>query len=131
MVTVEPAYASAVMRTNRRGADRRRGAAALIGAVARGLAASGKEAGQLRERFEEELRLLVRARSLAVRDEPEPAAADVMCFDIPPGSSHTRARIEAVFEPSRLARQRLRTPWPSIPSDRSPSRISSGRSWSY
>jgi transcriptional regulator with PAS, ATPase and Fis domain len=74
----------------------------LIGAVARGLAASGKEAGPLRERFEEELRLLVRARSIAVRDEPEPAPADLMCFDIPPGSSHTRARIEAVFEPARM-----------------------------
>ncbi|HET9264505.1 MAG TPA: sigma 54-interacting transcriptional regulator [Vicinamibacterales bacterium] len=89
------------MRTNRRGADKRRGVSALVGAVARGLAA-GREAGQLRERFEEELRSLVRARSIAVRDEPEPAAAEVMCFDIPASASHTRARVEAVFEPARM-----------------------------
>jgi hypothetical protein len=30
----------------------------------------------LRERFEEELRSLVRARSIAVRDKPVPAASD-------------------------------------------------------
>lgn len=76
-------------------------ASALVGALARGLAA-GREAGHLRDRFEEELRSLVRARSIAVRDEPEPAAADVVCFDIPASASHTRARIEAVFEPARM-----------------------------
>jgi transcriptional regulator with PAS, ATPase and Fis domain len=102
MVVVEPAYPSAVPpRIDRRGGERRRGTASLVGAVARGLAA-GKEAAQLRERFEEELRTLVRARSISVRDEPEPAGAHVMCFDIPAASSHTRARIEAIFEPSRL-----------------------------
>lgn len=101
MVTAEPAVAATVARANRRGADRRRGLAGLVGAVARGLA-TGREAGQLRERFEEELRHLVRARSIAVRDEPEPAAPDVMCFDIPASASHTRARIEAVFDPARM-----------------------------
>jgi len=102
MVVLEPTYASALPpRVDRRGGDRRRGAASLVGAVARGLAA-GRDAGQLRERFEDELRTLVRARSISVRDEPEPAGSHVMCFDIPAGAAHTRARIEAVFEPARL-----------------------------
>ena len=102
MVAIEPVYVSGrPAPVDRRGGERRRGVAALVGAVARALAA-GREPLQLRERFEDELRTLVRARSIAVRDDPQPAGPDVMCFDIPASISQTRARIEAVFEPSRM-----------------------------
>jgi two-component system, NtrC family, response regulator HydG len=48
-----------------------------------------------------ELRALVRARSIALRDEPEPPGPHVMCFDVPVGGGHHRGRIEAVFEAGR------------------------------
>jgi transcriptional regulator with PAS, ATPase and Fis domain len=102
MVMAEPAYASAgPIRTNRRASDRRRGAAAVLTAVTSGLAAM-REGGYARERFEEELRTLVRARSIALCDDPlAPPAPDVMCFDVPISATQHRARLEAVFEPSR------------------------------
>jgi DNA-binding NtrC family response regulator len=102
MGMVEQPYAAAVpARADRRGADRRRGAASLITAVARALSA-GRPPGQLRERFEHELRALVRARTVTVRDEPEPAPPEVLCVEIPAGSAHAHARIEAAFEPSQM-----------------------------
>ncbi|HET7220839.1 MAG TPA: sigma-54 factor interaction domain-containing protein, partial [Vicinamibacterales bacterium] len=61
-----------------------------------------REAGVARERFQEELRTLVRARSIALCDDPlGPAAPNVTCFDVPALATPHRARIEAVFEPSR------------------------------
>jgi transcriptional regulator with PAS, ATPase and Fis domain len=102
MVMAEPACAFAgPIRAERRAADRRRGAAALLTAVTSGLS-SMRDCAFMRERFEQELRTLVRARSIAVCDDPPPAAAaNVMCFDIP-AASHHRARLEAVFEPARM-----------------------------
>ena len=102
MVMAEPAYASAgPVRANRRASDRRRGAAAVLTAVTSGLAAM-KDSGYARERFEEELRAIVRARSIALCDDPLTApAANVMCFDVPASANAHRARLEAVFEPSR------------------------------
>jgi transcriptional regulator with PAS, ATPase and Fis domain len=88
-------------RLNRRAAERRHSIAALVEAITRGLVA-GREPGQLRERFELELKQLVNAQSIVIRDEPQPAAPDVMVFDLPATGSHTRARIEAVFEPTRM-----------------------------
>ena len=103
MVRMEPASTSAGQpRLERRGADKRRGVAALLAAVSGGCAAS-REAGYVRERFEEELRAVVRAQSVTVRDDPPtPAAGNVMCFDVPACAPHHRARIEAVFEPARM-----------------------------
>src|SRR5688572_30704583 len=102
MVIAEPAYMTAAPETaERRGTERRRGVAALLSAVTTGLSVA-REPGPLRERFEDELRALVRARSISVRDEPQPAAPNVTCIDIPPGAAHHRARIEAIFEPARM-----------------------------
>ena len=102
MAMAESAYISAASpATERRGSDRRRGIAALLSAVASGLSIA-RESGPLRERFEHELRTIVRARSIALRNEPQPAAPHVTCIDIPHGTAHHGARIEAVFEPSRL-----------------------------
>jgi transcriptional regulator with PAS, ATPase and Fis domain len=103
MVMAEPAYVSAgPLRADRRAADKRRGTAALLAAVTSGLSVA-RDTGLARERFEEELRLLVRARSIVLCDDPTvPAAPQVMCFDVPAPAPHHRARIEAIFEPARL-----------------------------
>jgi transcriptional regulator with PAS, ATPase and Fis domain len=101
MVT-EPACASAgPIRTDRRAAERRRSAAALLTAVTGGLAAM-RDTTLARERFEEALRTMVRARSIAICEDPVgPAPATVMGFDIPSAWSHHRSRLEAVFDPAR------------------------------
>jgi transcriptional regulator with PAS, ATPase and Fis domain len=73
----------------------------LLTAVTSGLAAM-RDASAARQRFEEELCTLVRARSVTLCDDPLlPAGADVMCFDVPGIAAHHRARLEAVFDPAR------------------------------
>ena len=70
MVMAEPAYASAgPIRVDRRAADRRRGAAALLAAVTSGLAVT-RDTVFARERFEQVLRTLVQARSIALCERP-------------------------------------------------------------
>jgi transcriptional regulator with PAS, ATPase and Fis domain len=103
MVKTEPAYASAgPVRADRRAADRRRGAAALLTTVAGALMAS-RNPGFARERFERELRVVVRAQTIALRADPDgPAADNVMCFEVPGTAPTNRARIEAVFDPGRM-----------------------------
>ena len=102
MAIAERAYMSAVPETaERRGVERRRGVASLLSAVTTGLSVA-RDPGPVRERFEDELRALVRARSIVLRDEPQPAAPNVTCIDIPPSAAHHRARIEAIFEPARM-----------------------------
>ena len=88
-------------RVNRRAADRRRGTPVLLETITRALAA-GREFGLLRERFEQDLCTLVRARSIVLRDDPRPSSPDVMCFQLPATGAHGAARIEAVFDPSRM-----------------------------
>ncbi|HSC29953.1 MAG TPA: sigma-54 dependent transcriptional regulator [Vicinamibacterales bacterium] len=87
-------------RTDRRGAEKRRSVAALLAAVSRGLA--GRGAAGLREWFQEELRVLVRARSITLADEGTAPAADATRFEVPPTRGGAGARIDAVFEPSRM-----------------------------
>ena len=103
MVMAEPAYASAgPIRVDRRAADRRRSAAALLAAVTSGLAVT-RDTIFARQRFEQVLRTLVQARSITLCEDPlSPAGDEVMCFDVPGGMPHHRARLEAVFEPSRM-----------------------------
>jgi transcriptional regulator with PAS, ATPase and Fis domain len=74
----------------------------LLTTVSQVLLAS-RSSSVARERFERELRVLVRAQSIAIRDEPTvPVAENVMCFEIPGVPPNNRARIEAVFEPGRM-----------------------------
>ena len=96
------AYAPAgPTRIDRRAADRRRSAAAIVTAVTSGLA-SIRDTIVARERFEEEVRAMVRARSIAICDEPTgPPPPHVTTFDIPSLWTHHRARLEVVFEPAR------------------------------
>jgi transcriptional regulator with PAS, ATPase and Fis domain len=102
VIVAEPAYASVgPNRVDRRAADRRRSAAALLAAVTSGLAA--RDTVLARERFEQVLRSLVKARSIVLCDDPIGVAGDnVMTFPVPGGVPHHRARIEAVFDPPRL-----------------------------
>jgi hypothetical protein len=102
MMPVQPAYASASPRgVPGRGTDRRRGVAELLSAVASGLSVL-REPNGVRERFEEELRLIVRARSVAVCDGTlSTPAPNVRCFDVPVLAPPQRARIEIVFESGR------------------------------
>ena len=99
---MEPACASAgPMRADRRAADRRRGAAALLSSVTSGLAMM-RDPAFARERFEEELRSLVNARSLTLSDDPlAPLPPNATLFDVPVTTSSTRARLAAVFDPAR------------------------------
>ena len=69
--------------TLRRGADRRRGIAALTTAVTSGLALADPRAA--RERLEEELRGALQARSVRLRDDGAQAVApppEAVCFDV-------------------------------------------------
>ena len=87
-----------------RGAERRRGAASLVRTLTTALSVA-REPRVARERFEEELRTLVRARSVVVRHDPvalAPPPPNALCFDLPLHSADTRARLEAVFDPARV-----------------------------
>jgi len=100
---MQPAYAPAgPRRAQGRATDRRRGTGDLLRTVTSGLSAT-RDVARVRERFEEEVRTLVRARSIAVCDgalvaPPEPS---VLCVDIPAEVSPQRPRIEAMFDPGR------------------------------
>jgi transcriptional regulator with PAS, ATPase and Fis domain len=74
-------------------------AATLLAAVTSGLSVA-REPRLLRARFEEELRTLVQARSVAVRECPSDAArsAEVVCLEVPAGPWMAPARLEATFE---------------------------------
>jgi transcriptional regulator with PAS, ATPase and Fis domain len=74
-------------------------AATLLAAVTSGLSVA-REPRLLRARFEEELRTLVNARSVAVRDCPANSARppDAVCLDVPAGPWIAPARLEATFE---------------------------------
>jgi transcriptional regulator with PAS, ATPase and Fis domain len=103
MVMADQACAGAGQaRAERRGADRRRGVAAVLSAVTAGLSVA-RDPALMRSRFEEELRALVRARTVMLRDDPStPAHPGAVCLEIPAPPPHHRARLEAVFEPSRM-----------------------------
>jgi transcriptional regulator with PAS, ATPase and Fis domain len=86
----------------RRGAERRRGASALMTAVTTGLALAEPRAA--RERLEEELRRALHARSVRVRDESARGVApppDAVCFDVPSPDADSRARLEVIFDTPR------------------------------
>ena len=84
-------------------AARRPDVAALLAAVTTGASIS-REPRAARERFEEELRAALDARSVTVREEAMslmPPPPNVMCVDIPLGPADVRARLEAVFDTPR------------------------------
>jgi transcriptional regulator with PAS, ATPase and Fis domain len=83
-----------------RGADRRRGAGALLAAVSSG-ASFVREPRAAREHLEEELRVALQARSVILReDEPAlmPPPPNAISIEVPSRIPDSRARIEAVFD---------------------------------
>ena len=86
-----------------RSMERRRGAISLVAAVAQALP-SCREARALRERFEEELRVLLNARRLELRDGPPmPRPPDhTLSLEVRAGEL-TLGAIDAVFDPGSCA----------------------------
>ena len=86
-------------------------ATTLLAAITSGLSVV-REPRLVRARFEEELRTLVDARSVSVRDCAVDTARlpDVISFDVPSAPWTMPARLEAVFESSRVVTEsQLRT----------------------
>ena len=85
-------------RSWRRVAEKRQGPGTLLAALA-GTLPIGRDARLVRERFEEELRALVRARSIDLRDAAatNAAPAGALTIDVVAGS-FTLGAIDAVFE---------------------------------
>ena len=83
----------------RRVPDRRRGPIALLTAVTSGLSVA-RDARTSRERLEQELGYLIRARSVVVREEGV-ARGPGVCVEVPGYSLEGRARLEVTFEPGR------------------------------
>ncbi len=75
------------------------GAAAVLTAATSGLSLV-REPRLVRERFEEQVRALISARSVALRDEPGESARhpNTISLDLPGFSPDRRARLEAVFD---------------------------------
>lgn len=85
------------------GGEARCGAAAVLTAATAGLSVV-REPRLVRERFEEDVRTLIGARSVALREEAgEPALVrpNTISLDLPSASPDRRARIEAVFDAAR------------------------------
>ena len=88
---------------SRRAGDRRRGAASLVAAIAAG-ASIARDPRAARERLEEELRRMLRARSVLIREDPGPRLPpppNVVAIDVPAAGFETRIRLEAIFETPR------------------------------
>ena len=82
---------------------RRPDVAALLAALTTGASIS-REPRLARERFEEEVRTALDARSVTLRDEPYSRVAvppNVLAIEVPSASSGLQARIEAVFDAPR------------------------------
>jgi Nif-specific regulatory protein len=80
-------------------------ATTLLAAVTSGLSLA-REPQLLRARFEEELRALVRARSVAVREVPSDLSGNpsAVTFEVPGAPWTVPARLEAIFEPAQPVR---------------------------
>lgn len=83
--------------------------ATLLAALTRGLSVV-REPRLVRERFEEELRRLLNATSIALRDDRDAFASqpDMVLLDVPGPPCEPRQRLEAVFEPGRQIDARTR-----------------------
>jgi hypothetical protein len=80
--------------------------ATMLHTLTTGLSAV-REPRMVRERFEEELRTLVRATSVTLRhDEDATSRPNVISFDLPGSPVEGRPRLEAVFDPARPVDER-------------------------
>lgn len=91
----------AVAAAGRRLGDRRRGPLALLTAVTSGLSLT-REPRTARERLEQELRALTRARSVTLREDgPGGGPGGSICVDLPSIGAERPARLEVGFDPGR------------------------------
>ena len=82
--------------------------ATMLQTLTNGLA-TVREPRMVRERFEEQLRALVRATSVSLRhDEDDATRPNVVSFDLPGSPIEGRPRLEAVFDPARPVDERAR-----------------------
>ena len=83
--------------------------ATLLQTLTSGLAAV-REPRMVRERFEEQLRSLVRATSVSFwhDGEDDSSRPNVVSFDLPGSPIEGRPRLEAVFDPARPVDERAR-----------------------
>jgi DNA-binding NtrC family response regulator len=82
--------------------------ATMLQTLTNGLA-TVREPRMVRERFEEQLRTLVRATSVSLRhDEGDATLPNVVSFDLPGSPIEGRPRLEAVFDPARPVDERAR-----------------------
>jgi DNA-binding NtrC family response regulator len=90
------------------GPPKRCATAVMLETLTTGLAAV-REPRLVRERFEQELRALVRAKSVTFRqDGDESQRPDVVSYEVPGSPFEDRPWLEAVFDPSRPADDRAR-----------------------
>ena len=90
------------------GPPKRCATAVMLETLTTGLAAV-REPRLVRERFEEELRALVRATSVTFRqDADERQRPNVVSYEVPGSSFDDRPWLEAVFDPARPADDRAR-----------------------
>jgi DNA-binding NtrC family response regulator len=103
VITAHTDKAGGAMADLARRTEKRCATSALLAAVMHGLSAV-REPRMVRARFEEELRTLVNAHSIAFREDRAHFSnhPNVMTFELP-GPSDSRACLEAVFDPSRPA----------------------------
>ena len=90
-----------------RPSDRVCASATMIGALTSALA-GGREPRLVREKFEDELRSLIRASSVTFREGDAIDRANVVSFAVPVSLPDTRPRLEAVFDPCRPPDDRAR-----------------------
>ena len=89
-------------RAQGRGAERRRGPGALLHTVISALSVA-RDPASVRERFEQDLRTMVRARRVEVCEGASSKEVDpsVMSFVVPAVALSQSARIDVLFEPGR------------------------------
>ncbi len=90
------------------GPPKRCATAVLLEALTMGLSAV-REPRLVRERFEEDLRALVRAKSVTFRQDGEDSQRpNVVSYELPGSPVEGRSRLEAVFDPARAVDDRAR-----------------------
>jgi transcriptional regulator with PAS, ATPase and Fis domain len=78
----------------------------MLAALTTGLSAV-REPRLVRQRFEEQLRILINARSIAFRDDGEEVRApNVVSLEVPGAPTEMRPRLEAVFDPASVVDDR-------------------------
>jgi transcriptional regulator with PAS, ATPase and Fis domain len=93
--------------TGERGGERGGGALSLLTSVTSGLSIA-REPRVVRERFEQQVRTLARARSVALQEDGALVTQGATAVDVPAIGADMRARLEVVFDAGRAPDDRTR-----------------------